>query len=242
MDLRELCSMGGFFALRTGTPDGGTPLGRIYAGDYAPLTLRVDLVAARHSTPERRVAASIAQLGLAARLWSIALGAAALYGELPDLDPDRLHWAPDRSIPDDLCLSAPGAPPAAQARSSARALPATAATIREAVQYAHLAPLADALNRDTRISHRLLWGNAGSALAGAVRQIDDWARQGGADRGAVARRADALAAELLTHPDLSGTVRGPRMRRTSCCLYYRAPAGALCGDCVFDHPPGRPAR
>ncbi|MGW4028695.1 IucA/IucC family C-terminal-domain containing protein [Streptomyces sp. NPDC004838] len=252
MDLRDQASIGGFFALRTATPDPrhdrdpgrdraespggqvaapditqGQPLARLYAGEDAPLTLRVDTVAARLGASERRVAASIAQLGLAARLWSIALGSAALTGRLPELDPERLHWAPERGSPDDLLLTRP------------RSVPADAAAIRRTVQYGHLAPLAEAFRRDTGISPRLLWGNAGSALAGAVREIHSWSHREG--RPEVAGRASALAAELFAHPDLSGTVEGPRMRRTSCCLYYRA-GGGLCGDCVFDRPPGGPPR
>lgn len=210
-------------------PHGALPLARVYAGEIEPLRRRVDLVAARHTPPERRVAASIAQLGLAARLWSVGLGSAALCGEVPELDPGRLWWNPGRSTPDDLWLDRTGA---------ARTLPATAESIRDAVQHAHLEPLAEALRRDTPVSRRLLRGNAGSALAGAVRQIDDWAR--GAHRPDVAARARELAAELFADPYLAGTVHGPGMRRNSCCLYYRAPRGGLCGDCVFDRPPRRP--
>ncbi|MFE7130077.1 IucA/IucC family C-terminal-domain containing protein [Streptomyces sp. NPDC057638] len=226
MDLRELNTLGGFFALRTGTEGTppGTPLARVYEGELTELTRRVDLVTERHNPSERRVAASIAQLGIAARLWSIALGAAALYRELPDLDPRALWWTADRSTPDDLVLT------------TVRSRPGTAANIRETVQENHLRPLSAALRTDTRISARLLWGNAGSALAAAVQQIDGWAFDH--DRPEVARRAEALAAELFDHPDLRGTVEGPRRRRTSCCLYYRAPRGSLCGDCVFS---GRPA-
>ncbi|GLF92767.1 IucA/IucC family C-terminal-domain containing protein [Streptomyces yaizuensis] len=270
MDLRELCSMGGFFALRTsadappepggagdgtprppaddrddtprppagdgdGTPRppaGSAPLALLHAGDLTPLTRRVDLVAARHEPRERRVAASIAQLGLAARLWSIALGCAALHGRVPELDPARLYWSPLASTPDDLWLDCSGGGP--------RTLPATVDTLRATVQDTHLVPLAAALRQDTRIAERLLWGNAGSALAGAVRQLDTWAREH--RRPEVAGRAAALAAGLFTGPGLVGTVRGPALRRTTCCLYYRAPRGGLCGDCVFDRPPahGRP--
>ncbi|MFI6284110.1 (2Fe-2S)-binding protein [Streptomyces sp. NPDC051018] len=243
MDLLELGAIGGFFALRSGeaAPAGGPggedrqsgagewpgqPLARLYAGAGGPLTVRVDTVAARLGARERRVAASIAQLGLAARLWSIALGSAALYGKLPDLDPEGLHWAPDHTAPDDLRLT------------RLVTMPGGADAIRDMVQYGHLAPLADALSRDTRISPRLLWGNAGSALAASVREIERWA--GPAGRPEVTERAAALAGELFTHPDLSGTVQGPAHRRTSCCLYYRA-GGGLCGDCVFDRPPGAPA-
>ncbi|MGG7569367.1 (2Fe-2S)-binding protein [Streptomyces sirii] len=47
----------------------------------------------------------------------------------------------------------------------------------------------------------------------------------------------ALAASLLTTPQLrdSGTLDPtvPAFSRRSCCLYYRAPGGGLCGDCVL---------
>ncbi|WP_432061570.1 (2Fe-2S)-binding protein [Streptomyces sp. S1] len=226
MDLVESGSVGGFFALRTTPPETGgahLPLARIYAGEDGPLTARVDRVAARLGAPERRVGASVAHLGLAARLWSTALGPAALYGRFPYTDPAELYWDGALTSPDDLWW----------AGSATR--PGTAADLRAAVQEAHLVPLHAALRRDGRISPRLLWGNAGSALAGALRELTRWARAHG--RPDAADRAAALVAELLDHPDLAGTVRGPRLRRASCCLYYRCPGGGLCGDCVFDHAP-----
>lgn len=226
MDLVESGSVGGFFVLRTTAPETGgahRPLSRLYAGEDGPLTARVDRVAARLRAPERRVGASVAHLGLAARLWSTALGPAALYGRIPDLAPDELHWDGALTSPDDLWWS------------GSATLPATVDSLRAAVQEAHLVPLHAALRRDGRISPRLLWGNAGSALAGALRELTRWARA--RDRPEVAERAAALVAGLLDHPDLAGTVRGPRLRRASCCLYYRCPGGGLCGDCVFDHAP-----
>ncbi|MFI9743054.1 (2Fe-2S)-binding protein [Streptomyces sp. NPDC052494] len=234
MDLVESGSVGGFFALRTTPPETGgahRPLSLLYGGDDGPLTARVDRVAARLRAPERRVGASVAHLGLAARLWSTALGPAALYGRFPDLAPDELYWDGALTSPDDLWW----------AGSATR--PATVEALREAVQEAHLVPLHAALRRDGRISPRLLWGNAGSALAGALRELTRWARAH--DRPEAAERAAALVSGLLDDPDLAGTVRGPRLRRSSCCLYYRCPGGGLCGDCVFDHAPrtgleGRP--
>lgn len=227
MDLTRAASVGGFFALSTApVPEGAhRPLARLYAGDTAPLTARIDTVAARLRAPERRVAASIAHLGLAARLWSVALGPAALSGRFPDIAPGALLWDPGRTSPDDLRLPDPAA------------LPGTAERLREAVQYGHLVPLADAMRRDGNISTRLLWGNAGSALAGAVRELVTWSRAN--SRPDVAERARALAAELFDHPDLraTGAPHGPAFRRRSCCLYYRCPDGGLCGDCVFDAPP-----
>ncbi|MEU9852367.1 IucA/IucC family C-terminal-domain containing protein [Streptomyces sp. NPDC047974] len=221
--------LGGFFALRTVPPPTGgdhRPLARLYDGDGlgdGPLHARVDRVAARLGAPERRVAASIAHLGLAARLWSTALGPAALSGRFPVLDPAELRWDPALTAPDDLWWAGAGT------------RPATVDALREAVQEAHLVPLHAALARDGRISPRLLWGNAGSALAGALREVVRWSRAH--DRPEAASRAAELVQGLLDHPDLAGTLRGPALRRTTCCLYYRATPGGLCGDCVFDHAP-----
>ncbi|MFD0022968.1 (2Fe-2S)-binding protein [Streptomyces sp. NPDC058382] len=232
MGEREAASPGVFFALGAPPPpDGGSrTLACLYAGENAPLTSRIDTVAERLGTPERRVAASVAHLGLAARLWSTALGPAALSGRFPDLRASSLHWNPGRQAPDDLWTA------------SAESLPGSAARIRDVVQHGHLEPLAEAVRRDTAVSARLLRGNAGSALAGAVRQLIGWARTAG--RPDVAARTRALASELFDHPGLrdTGFPHGPGFRRRTCCLYYRVPGGGLCGDCVFDSPPGAPAR
>ncbi|MFI6685273.1 (2Fe-2S)-binding protein [Streptomyces sp. NPDC050485] len=225
----ETSSVGGFFALRVGTATHPyVPLASLYAGRTAPLTARIDTVAARLGAPERRAAASIAHLGLAARLWSIALGPAALHGVLPDLAPDRLYWDAGRTSPEDLLLVPP-----------VRSREATSGRLLEAVLDGHLAPLTEAVRRDTRVSYGLLRGNAGSALAGAVRELHVWAGKSG--RPEVAERALALGAELFAHPQLAGTgtlLPGPAFRRRSCCLYYRCPGGGLCGDCVFERLPG----
>lgn len=233
MDEPEVASMGAFFALRAAAParDGEhRALARLYAGEAGALTARIDTVAERLGTPERRVAASVAHLGLAARLWSTALGPAALAGRFPDLRAEVLRWDPARQAPDDLWTV------------SAEPLPGTAARIRDVVLHGHLAPLAEAVRRDTAVSSGLLWGNAGSALAGAVRQLITWARAH--DRPEAAARARALAAELFDSSLLRGTgaPHGPGYRRRTCCLYYRTPGGGLCGDCVFDSAPGQPAQ
>ncbi|MFF6996890.1 (2Fe-2S)-binding protein [Streptomyces sp. NPDC008313] len=232
---------GGFFVLRTGGVPSGPPstLAHVYAAPRAgfgpapgrpadprvpdgdPLAFRVRKVAAALRAPEPRIAVSVTHQALAARLWSVALGAAALYGRLPDLGPGSLHWDPDGSAPDDLWLP------------EVRALPE--GTGLDVVRDEHLAPLTAALRARYRISARLLWGNAGSALAGAVRQLDRWARAAG--RPDVAGRARALAAPLFAGPGLAGTLDPVTLRRRSCCLYYRLPGGGLCGDCCLDRPP-----
>ena len=235
-DLAALRPLGGFFVLRTtGAATGPAwralpTLAETYsaaASDVHPnaLTLRVATVAARLRAPEPRVAASISQQGLAARLWSAALACAAVYGHVPDLDPRLLRWDAAATAPEELWLT------------EVRPLPADAATLADTVLHGHLEPLGEALRARCGIAAGLLWGNAGSALAGAARELDRWARAMG--RTEVADRARALTGELFAHPLLrtTGTRTGTAFRRRSCCLYYRVPGGGVCGDCCFTRPP-----
>ncbi|MEU9400754.1 (2Fe-2S)-binding protein [Streptomyces sp. SID4985] len=238
-DLTALRPLGGFFALRT-LPEGARPPGQLLTqvyGTAAPgvqpdaldaLDARVALIGDRLRTTEPRVRASIAQQGLAARLWSPALACAALYGEVPDLAP--LHWDATASAPDDLWLT------------GVRPLPGDADTVADTVLRAHLEPLGDTLRARYGIAAGLLWGNAASALVGAARQLDHWARANG--RRDVAERAAALTDALFARPPLRGTgVRaGTAFRRRSCCLYYRVPGGGVCGDCCFTRVPGSSPR
>lgn len=223
-ELAALRPLGAFFVLRTiGDPAWTSrpalpTLAQVYENRSSdvygnPLTFRVRKVAEALNAPEPRIAASIAHLGLAARLWSVALGCASVYGRIPDLAPDRLRWDPDASAPDELRLDA------------VTPLPGDAATIADVVLHGHLEPLAEALRSEYRLAGGLLWGNAASALAGAARQLG---------RDTAAR---ALAAELLAHPLLEGTLDATTLRRRSCCLYYRLPGGGVCGDCCFTRAP-----
>lgn len=231
-DLAALGPLGGFFVLRTaGAPPRPLPtLADAYAKppsdpQESPLGLRVRKVANALRAPEPRIAASVAQQGLAARLWSVTLGSAAQYGRIPGLDPRLLHWDPDGSAPDDLWLT------------EVHPLPADPASIADVVLHTHLEPLTAALHTRYRVASGLLWGNAASALAGAARQLDQWARANG--RTDTAARTRALTAELLGHPLLAGTgtLTGTAFRRRSCCLYYRVPGGGVCGDCCFTRAP-----
>ncbi|MFC5212605.1 (2Fe-2S)-binding protein [Streptomyces coerulescens] len=231
-DLATLRPLGGFFVLRAVAEPLRPPatLAQAYARpafpeDQDPLTFRVRKVGNALRAPEPRIAASAAQQGLAARLWSVTLGCAALYGAVPDLDPRLLRWDPDAGAPDDLWLT------------EVRPRPADAATVAGIVLHGHLEPLGAALRSRYRVADGLLWGNAGSALAGAARQLDQWARTHG--RTDVAACSRALTAELLAHPLLAGTgtLTAAGFRRRSCCLYYRVPGGGVCGDCCFTRAP-----
>ncbi|GHD24802.1 (2Fe-2S)-binding protein [Streptomyces galbus] len=229
-DLAALRALGGFFVLRAAVrpPRPLATLADAYAGRTAdgpgdPLAARVRRVAAGTGAPEERVAASVAHLGLAARLAAAALGCAALHGAVPELDPGLLRWDPDATAPDDLWLTA--------------VRPRPADCLGEVLLDGHLAPLGRALAARHRLAPGLLRGNAASAVAGAARQLDRWARDRG--RPDVARRAATATERLFAHPYLSGTVTvtGPAFRRRSCCLYYRVPGSGVCGDCCFTRPP-----
>ena len=247
-------SIGGFFALQVGesAPAGAVPLAEVYAGHTAPLAARIKRVGTSLGADEPRVAASIAHLGLAARLWSITLAAAVVDRRIPsDLDPARLHWDAFASAPDDLWLPAPTPFAATAPRVATAARPPTAepgegaqllAALISMTYERHLTPLAAATCQTVRVSERLLWGNAASALAGALGQLSRWCME--RDRPEDAALTRALVGELLAYGRLrgTGTLSGTTFRRSTCCLYYRA-GGQLCGDCVFHRAEGpRPPR
>ncbi|GGX65809.1 (2Fe-2S)-binding protein [Streptomyces hiroshimensis] len=240
MRLTALASVGPFFALRT--EEGPEALGEA-SGEYLPLGeevvhARVETVAGRLGTEDRRVAASVAYQGIAGRLLSVALGSAVLSGEVPDLGRGRLRWHPARTAPDDLWLPGP------------TALPHTAGDLAEVIrEHVLRGPLADlhALTRTVvPVSGRLLWGNAASSLAGSLRVLHGWCHDQGRPQDAA--RALDLARAVLGDPLLRGTGTltpgatprsAPAFVRSTCCLYYRVPPGGMCGDCVLRHAPPR---
>ncbi|MCQ4041131.1 (2Fe-2S)-binding protein [Streptantibioticus rubrisoli] len=238
-DLRQVAAVGPFFGLRTEAAPAGPggegyrPLADFYAGrgPDPPLGERLAVVAERLATGEPRVAASLVFQGIAARLWSIAFGSAVLCGRTPSMSPDRLWWHPDRMAPEDLWLPAPEPLPVAASDAARR--------LAVSVVEDHLVPLHTAVRALCPVSPRLLWGNAGSALAGSLRVLHGWCRtQGRPDQ---ARHALDLAGRMLAAPPLRGTGSlrtppgdpDPAFTRRSCCLYYRVPGGGLCGDCVL---------
>ncbi|MGH4012698.1 MAG: (2Fe-2S)-binding protein [Pseudonocardiaceae bacterium] len=219
--LRRAADYGPFFEVDLPVPGRrlrGTPLADLYRpAGRSDLEELIDHHARRLHTTERRVAVSLLFQGIAARLWSPVIGCAPA-GVVPDLDPAHLHWW--RASPLGLGTDRPAGWAAAGTAQHAELAART-------VVQANLGPLAVALRRSVRISEGLLWGNAASALVGAVKVV------GGGD---VTR---ALAVELLNREPLRGTTTaiptgGPlAIRRRSCCLYYRVPGGGMCGDCAL---------
>ncbi len=80
------------------------------------------------------------------------------------------------------------------------------------------------------VSHRMLWGNVGSAANSAARLIC-------IARPELADSAQAVADSILADSRVDdGVLRaGPNFRRRSCCLIYRLndDRTAVCGDCVL---------
>ncbi|MEU4743592.1 (2Fe-2S)-binding protein [Actinosynnema sp. NPDC023658] len=108
-----------------------------------------------------------------------------------------------------------------------------------------LEPVVERVHAVTSVARGLLWGNAGSSMAGALRTVS----RSAISRGAGGSGADghsgvgggtdwlAVADELFADPPLKGTgefIPFPGevvFRRRSCCLYYRLDGGGTCGDC-----------
>lgn len=222
--LRELAGLGPFFEMSADPTPWIDPTWRpcreLYT-DPEVLGARIELVARSLGTTEPRVAASIACLGLAARLVSPVLAVAAGYALVPRWTPDSLHWRPVAGGPLPLWESA-----GSIAHAGADGLPAAVA---EVLVEPHLAALVEATRAVVSVSTRVLWGNAASALVGAAGLV------GRARPAAAHRAAEVLDGVLATAP-LAGTGHFESrwsFRRRSCCLYYRVPGGDTCGDCVL---------
>jgi iron complex transport system ATP-binding protein len=144
---------------------------------------------------------------------------------VPDLPAEHLGVVTDGS-PLGLLLADAGAEQPADPHD----LHTVAALVTRTVVDGHLQPLADAVHAETRIATGLLWGNAASALVGAVRVLSrgavlepgpgdaaaaapggDAADMAAADvtagAAASARRLGGLAAALLATDPLAGAGR-----------------------------------
>ncbi|MFD7258604.1 (2Fe-2S)-binding protein [Streptomyces sp. NPDC059874] len=218
--LRQLGSVGPFFTVPYGKEppgEGFRPLDELYGERLEPYVAEVGR---RIGSGPGRVAASTAQFGIVSRLWSVGLGCAALAGRVPDLAPDRVWWRLPAAGSLELWLPEPG-----ELRAEA---------LGETV-LGNLAVLDAGLRERFGVSPKVLRGNAASGLVGALRVLIDRV-PGGAAAAAVALAGDLLAdggalggAGTFIHEEGLGVA----YVRRSCCLYYQAPGGGLCGDCVL---------
>lgn len=225
--LAEAAGWGPFFTVETHAPGAAPP------PPWRPLRelfddpdvlrdrvarVRAYLAAANGRDPadvRTRVAASIAQMGIAARLISPAFATAILTGEAPDLA--EAWWQPE--LGGDFPLSLTG-----------RTDPGGIAAILDGP----VRRLAD-VTREFSVPDQILWGNTASAVNGAATMITR-------ARPDLAGPAHDLAVRLLAAPPLrdTGDYHDGAFRRRSCCLFYQAgPPEAprsLCGDCVLAAP------
>lgn len=205
----ELAAVGEYFAVDVGPSDAPT-LAELYA-EGPELEARIERVCAQLGTGERRVGASIWFQGLAARLWSPVVGAAALRLDVPAIDPATTRWDGGRF---QLANPATGGEP-------------------NDILDRHLEPLVAAVKGTVRISAQLLWGNAASALAGTVKVLLT------ARPDADTEPRDQLLKDKRLAGTGHFEEPGAGFRRTTCCLFYRVPNGGLCGDCVLVTRPPR---
>jgi len=235
--LAGLAGLGPFFALETHLPAAPLrgqwqPLSQLL-GSPAALAARIgqvrDSLARGAGGPvsgvEFRVAASVAQLGLSARLISPVLAAEVLGGDL-HIDVAQARWVPSLGGP--FRLSVPG--PALIRQGDAD--PGGAG--RRALLDGPISQLVGSV-RQMAVSHQVLWGNVASAVNGAATMM-------AAARPDLARAASAVAAAMLRYPALATAATGhpgPGFRRRNCCLIYRlAPSepASYCGDCIMTGP------
>ena len=243
--LDGLADFGPYFAVGTHHPSGALlppwiPLSVLLESPAAlgerVTAVRAALAADRPAgAVEFRVAASVTQLGLVARLLSPAIAVAAAYGRVLELDPAAVWWQAvlggpcPLSVPADAIRAetgkAGGGPGVAGDPGHAAGLvrdDLLDGPVRQVVE------LAAAMS----VSRAVLWGNVASAINGATAMITR-ARPG------LAGRARVTGAALLQYGPLPGAFTGTLaggFRRRSCCLIYRAspgPRGAVCGDCVL---------
>jgi hypothetical protein len=216
--LAEAAALGPYFDLAIGDEtQRWQPAADLY---HAGLDSFIAAASEQLGVTETRVSASIVQLGHASRLWSPVLASALLCGVVPDLADLRVR--PERPVR--LGVPAPGgwlaADPAEMARLAYRAV------MTEQVE-----PLVRGLR--VKVADGLLWGNAASAMTGALSVLV-------AARPDQEQAARTLAGLLLNTGRLRGTgiFTGPgiEFRRNSCCLYYRVPGGGTCADCSLTAP------
>jgi ferric iron reductase protein FhuF len=205
--------------------------GRHITGLFEPATLSgfVDRMRAAMAVSMRcaaqdiplRVAASSFHSGVAARLLSPAIGAAVTAGVVPELSAESVVWQnTDHHFPQFGCTGGEWL----QARTAAEAARAIVFSVVREV----LDPLSIALRATVALSPTVMSGNVVSAANGAVTVL-------AMSRPHEEARGRALIRALVETEQLGGTAgfEHGRFVRRSCCLFYLAPVGGLCGDCVL---------
>lgn len=248
--LDELAKLGEFFAVHTHPAASAvaTPWHPMSELTENPTVLRDRVAAVRTHLATTagkatkaiptRVAASVTQLGLVARLISPMLAITVITAEVPTLNLQHARW--QRTLGGPFPLSLPAPTPTATNQSST--------SDRTTWQPQHLAtlfagsivdgPIREVVNATQllSVSEHVLWGNVASAINSAASMI-------ATTRPEWAPRTRDVTRLLLSQPPLHGThtrsVDGA-FRRRNCCLIYQATPQTprpVCGDCILTNTP-----
>ena len=247
----DLAGLGGFFTLLAPPPPGtdAVPWAEVLAPDVLTarfVTVRQALAAGSGLPVDEvdpKVAVSATQVGLASRLWSVALAATALHRWVPDLSASALVASPVHRGDVPLGLTRPD-----QGYAVATTADAVAVLTRTVVEDS-LARLHEACATIGRTPERVLVSNSSSALVGAARVLARHRPDASTAAWQLVRalvEVDAVAAggAVVPKADLHHCVGGAMEHRdeaflrSGCCVFYRLPGHGLCPDCVL--APSRP--
>ena len=252
--VRTLDGLGGFFSLAAPPPTASDAVGWTEVLSAPALEARFAVVRATLADGagipagdlDPKVAVSAVQVGLASRLWSVALASVVLHSWLPDLSSSALLASPVHRGAVPLGVRDGG-------RGAAVASPQEAAhRIVEEVVASSLRDLHQACARVGRTPEKVLVSKSTSSLVGALwvltarrpEHADDVAALGALLLADPAVRAGGglVAADELP-PGVGTAVPGedPTDRaflRAGCCVFYHLPGHGLCPDCVLarTHP------
>lgn len=247
----DLDSLGGFFALAAPPPSGSDAVP--WAEVLSPAALTARFAAVRtalagssglaEDAVDLKVAVSATQVGLASRLWSVALAAAVLHRWVPDLSASSVVASPVHRGGVPLGLARPGAGYAVADLGHA------VTVLAHTVVDSSLAGLHRACAAVGRTPTRVLVSNSTSALVGAARVLSGHRPDAAADAWTLVRLlldhpAVAAGGSVVPRSDLDERVGGAMEHadeaflRTGCCVFYRLPGHGLCPDCVL--APDRP--
>ena len=222
----RVARLGEYFALAAAAGDGWRPVADL----LEPANLQERVSATRHAIAgfsgaepaevPLRVAASSLQMAIASRLISPALGSVVAVQRAPLLTTASLRWrTAGHSVQFgavDLTWRTIDGPADA------------AATMAETLLDDVLVPLVDRMLSAATLSPQVMWGNVISAANGAVTVL-------GMTEPALVEVGRRVVSALARTAPLRDTavIDGENFRRRSCCLFYQAPHGGLCGDCVL---------
>jgi ferric iron reductase protein FhuF len=193
-------------------------------GDPSLVRREIEATLQGRRTDDIQVAASLYLQSYAYRVASLAVAAYALDLPSPSCDPAVLAVQVQRHRPARIAVLDPVCHTLDAPTLAARLLDG------------HLRGFIATVRESTRIGHRLLWGNAASAIAsifGAVHSVGPTGDPAVRQRAALFQRAaEPWLGGLGEWSELEAAgAFGWYWTRTSCCLWYQTDGGWYCEDC-----------